>query len=76
MVSTRVRHQVDLLEGLVMSDVTDPQIVPLGSIGGHLYPGILSTVHNMHAVILHLHGFPGEPFEETVQLHQLFTKIV
>lgn len=57
-----------------MVELTDPAIVPLGEIKGHLYPGILSTVHNMHGVILHLHGFPGEPFEETVFMHQLFMK--
>lgn len=57
-----------------MVELTDPAIVPLGEIEGHLYPGILSTVHNMHGVILHLHGFPGEPFEETVFMHQLFMK--
>jgi pimeloyl-ACP methyl ester carboxylesterase len=57
-----------------MVELTDPAIISMGNLKGHKYPGILSTVHNMHGVILHLHGFPGEPFEETVFMHQLFMK--
>ena len=48
------------------------EIVKFGEIDGVDQYGLLSQAENPIGVILHLHGFPGGPYEENDLIHHLF----